>query len=266
MTTRVAVLASSSRSWLMNRIVLGDSRILALEPDLAGYVEEVVRLVEQQHLVRPGEEVLQHQPLLLTTAERGQVAVLRLLVADAERGGAAGVPHHLDLVAAGVGELGQRRRVGHLRRLVVDVHQLQLEPVDLRSRGPDPRWRDREEEVGHRARADADHLPHDAETAGHGDRARVRRELPGDDPQQRGLAGTVGAHQRDLGAVPDAEGHVLEQHPSVGQLVANSGYLHVTHVVHSPGCRAGPPMVCCCAALRLSCRAWDAKVPLVCIW
>ncbi len=45
---------------------------------------------------------------------------------------------------------------------------------------------------------------------------RVRRELAGDDPQQRRLAGTVGADERDLGAFPDAEGDVLEEHPSVG--------------------------------------------------
>ena len=53
----------------------------ALQPDLARYVEEVVRLVEQEHLVGTGEEVLQHQPLLLPSAEAVQIAVLGLLEA-----------------------------------------------------------------------------------------------------------------------------------------------------------------------------------------
>ena len=40
-----------------------------LEPDLAGHVEEVVGLVEQQHLVGAAQQVLQHQPLLLAAGE-----------------------------------------------------------------------------------------------------------------------------------------------------------------------------------------------------
>ena len=40
-----------------------------LEPDLAGHVEEVVGLVEQEHLVGAAEQELEHEPLLLA-AER----------------------------------------------------------------------------------------------------------------------------------------------------------------------------------------------------
>ena len=54
-------------------------------------------------------------------------------------------------------------------------------------------------------------------------------QLAGDDPQQGGLAGTVGADQGDLGPLAHAEGHVVEQHPAVGQLEAHPGNVHVTH-------------------------------------
>ena len=82
-TTRVAVLSSSSRSWLMNRIVLSGLADPLLEPDLAGHVEEVVGLVEQQHLVGAAQQELQHQPLLLAAGERAQLAVLGAVVGHA---------------------------------------------------------------------------------------------------------------------------------------------------------------------------------------
>ena len=201
----------------------------ALEPDLARHVEEVVGLVEQEHLVGPGEEVLQHQPLLLTAAERGQVAVLRPVVGHPQRGRAAGVPDDLDLVAPGVGELGERAGVRELGGLVVGLHQQQLQPLDLGGRGTHPRGCHREQHLGHGRRPLADHLAHHAQPTRARDRARVGVELAGDDPQQGGLAGAVGSHQRDLGPVADPEGDVVEQHPAVGQLEAHTGDVHVTH-------------------------------------
>ncbi len=51
-----------------------------LQPGLARYVEEVVRLVEKQDLVGATEQELQHQPLLLAAREGGQVAVLGAVV------------------------------------------------------------------------------------------------------------------------------------------------------------------------------------------
>ena len=212
----------------------------ALEPDLAGYVEEVVRLVEQQHLVGPGEQVLQHQPLLLATAERVEVAVLRLLEADAESGRATGVPDDLDLVAAGVGELRERRRVGHLGRLVVDVHQLQLESLDLGGGRPHPRRRDREQQLGHDASS-----PGRPSAASRRDR-RTRVTAPACGASSPVmirssvvLPAPLAPTSATLAPVADAEGHVVEQHPSVGQLVAHSGYLHMAHGAHSPA--AGVP-------------------------
>ena len=205
-----------------------------LQPDLAGHVEEVVGLVEQQDLVGPAQQVLQHQPLLLAAGEGAQLAVLRPVVGHAEAGDRADVPDHLEVVAAGVGVLRQRLGVAHLGPLVVGLHQRQLEPVDLGVRRPGPaaarRESSRSATVGGLDRQPGvDHLAHHAEPAGAGHDAGVRRQVAGDDAQQRGLAGAVGADQRDLGALPDPERHVLEQHPAVGQLVAHSGDVHVSH-------------------------------------
>ena len=209
----------------------------ALQPDLPGHVEEVVRLVEEEHLVGTREEVLQHQPLLLATAERLEVAVLRLVETDPQRRGAAGVPDDLDLVAPGVGELGERRGVRHLGGLVVGLHQRQLEPVHLGSSGPHTGRRDGQQQLRHRRRVATDHLAHHPEPTRPGHRALVRHQLAGDDPQQRRLAGAVGTHQGDLGALAHPEGDVVEQDAPVRQLVAHPGNLHVSHAGDCP-CRA----------------------------
>ena len=97
-----------------------------LEPQLAGHVEVVVRLVEHQHLVRAAEQRLEHHPLLLAAGERAHLAPLRLLERDADRRDRAGVPQDLGLVAAGVGPVGQGLRVAHLGALVVALHHQQL--------------------------------------------------------------------------------------------------------------------------------------------
>ena len=109
-----------------------------LEPDLARHVEEVVGLVEQQHLVGTLEEVLQHEPLLLTATERGQGAVLRTVVGQAEAADRTDVPDDLEVVATGVGVLRQRFGVADLGLLVVGLHQRQLPAFDRSRRRTDP--------------------------------------------------------------------------------------------------------------------------------
>ena len=61
------------------------------------------------------------------------------------------------------------------------------------------------------------------------DRAGLRRQVAGDDPQQGGLAGAVGPDQRGLGALADPEAHVVEQHPAVGELVPDGLHVEITH-------------------------------------
>ena len=105
-----------------------------LEPDLAGHVEEVVGLVEQQHLVGAAQQELQDEALLLASGQGPQRAVLGPVVGQREAGDRADVPGDLDVVAAGVGVLRQRAGVGHLGLLVVGVHERALPPVDRRPR------------------------------------------------------------------------------------------------------------------------------------
>ena len=237
-TTRVAVLSSSSRSWLMKRIVLFGLADPLLEPDLARHVEEVVRLVEEQHLVGAAQQELQDQPLLLTARQGGQLAVLHLVVGHPQTSDRADIPRHLDVVPTGIGELRERVRVSHLRLLVVGLHQRQLPPVDRGRGAADARWRDGEQQVRDRRRLTEpgpDHLPHHAQPTGAGHRAGVGSQVAGDDPQQRGLAGAVGTDQRDLGALTHPERDVVEQHPTIGQLVADSGNIDMTHVERFSG-------------------------------
>ena len=227
-----------------------------LEPDLAGDVEVVVRLVEQQHLVGPAQQELEHQALLLAAGEGAAAPVLRAVVGKRERGHRADVPGDLDVVAAGVGELRERVGVGHLGLLVVGLHQRELAAVDLGGGRADPRRRDAEQQVGDRrvvAEPGADHLAHHPEPAGAGHRAGVRRQLAGDDPQQRRLAGAVGADQRDLGALADAERHVVEQHPAVRQLVPHPCHVHMSHVGGLSAIAGLAAIRFCRAAVRTPC-------------
>jgi hypothetical protein len=113
-----------------------------LQPQLARHVQVVVRLVEQQHLVRPAQQRLEGEPLLLAAGQRAQPAILGPLVGHAERGHRAGVPQHLRVVPAGVAPVGKRLRVAHLGRLVVVVlHHRQLGRVERGSGLLDPRRR-----------------------------------------------------------------------------------------------------------------------------
>ena len=94
-----------------------------------------------------------------------------------------------------------------------------------------PWRRHRQQQVPHRpvVMALGHHLAHHAEPAAAHDGPAVRRELTGDDPQQRGLAGPIGTNQGNLRTLADAEGDVVEQHPPVGQLEPDAGQLHMSH-------------------------------------
>ena len=213
-----------------------------LEPQLAGHVEVVVRLVEHQHLVRAAEQRLEHDPLLLAAGERAHLAPLRLLERDADRRDRAGVPQHLGLVAAGVGPVGQGLRVAHLGALVVALHHQQLGLLQRLGGRAHGGRRDRHQQVAHRRGVPhrPDELAHHPEAAGPADRALVRVDVAGHQAQQRGLAGAVGTDQRDLGAVTDPERDVRQQAPPVREVVADAVDVDVSHALEcerSPGWR-----------------------------
>ena len=76
---------------------------------------------------------------------------------------------------------------------------------------------------------DPDELTHHTQAATPGDRASGWRQIAGNDPQQGGLSRAVRADQRDYGAFTDPKRHVVEQHPAVRQVIADSGEIDVSH-------------------------------------
>ena len=75
----------------------------------------------------------------------------------------------------------------------------------------------------------ADELAHHTQPARARHRPRMGSEITGDDPEQGGLAGAVRPDQRDLRALADAERDVVEQHPTVRELVPDTGDIDMTH-------------------------------------
>lgn len=186
---------------------------LVLQPALAGHVEVVVRLVEEQQLVRSGEQGLQHQALLLAAGQRRRRAVRRLVERDAERGHADLVPDGLQLVAARVSPVDDRLGVPHLGGLVVVLQHGVLRLLDRLAGRREGRGGGGEEEVADRGFVTdlAHELAHDAHAARTAHHALVRLEIAGDDAEERGLAGAVRPDQGGLGAVGDLEGHAVEE-------------------------------------------------------
>ena len=213
-----------------HRLAGGDQPLL--QPLLAGDVEVVVRLVEQQHLVRPAQQRLQHEPLLLAAGQRPHLAPPAGLVRDAERRDRDGVPQRLGLVPAGVGVVRERVGVPHLRR--------------ARRRPPSSPARRRRRRARPSRSAGGDTLTSRSRTvvpsrtdpmnwrmtprpAAARDRTLVRGEVTRDDPQQRGLARAVRADQRGAAAVADAEGHLVQQRTAVRQRERDGVDVDVAH-------------------------------------
>ena len=90
----------------MSRIVFGHACSALLEPLLAGHVEVVVRLVEQEHVGVGAQQHLEGEALLLAAREGGQRTVAGHGERLAHGDRAAGVPQHLGVPAAGVAPRG----------------------------------------------------------------------------------------------------------------------------------------------------------------
>ncbi len=230
---RSAARASSSRSWLTQQHGLLGRAQGILEPALAGHVEVVVGLVEQQHLLRTAQQRLEHEPLLLAARERADLAVLRALERDAERRDRAGVPHGLLVVSTHVGVVGEGGRVGQLVHRGVVLDERELGAVDGGRGIPHRFGGDGDQQVAHRGGVThvPDELVHDAEAAVDADRALVGFEpalllrpagRATDDAQQRRLARTVRADQRRRRALAHAERDLVEQRSPVGQRVGDA--------------------------------------------
>ena len=209
---------------------------LGLKPALARDVEVVVRLVEEQQFVGAGEEGLEDQPLLLAAGQARRRAVLCAVERQAEGSHADLVPDGLDVVAAGVAPVDDRLGVVHLGGLVVVLHHGELRLVHgTRGGGQGRRGRGDQEVADRGVVPDLAHeLAHDAHVAGAADHAFIGNEVAGNDPEQRGLAGSVRPDQRRLGAVRDLERHPVEQLGAVGEEVVDAGNVNMSHAFNLP--------------------------------
>ena len=210
---------------------LGRRLQLLFQPPLAGDVEVVVRLIEQEDVVRAPQQRLEHEALLLAAREGGEVAKPRPLERQPQRGDGALVPYRLVLVASGVRVVGERGRVPQLCPKVVVLDDPRLGRVEFEGCLADAARRDLDEQLvdrGARA-AVADELVHDAEGAPDRHCSGVRGLVAADDAQQRRLAGAVRADQRGRGAFADAERDLVQQRPAVGEAVRDCADVDVAH-------------------------------------
>src|SRR5262249_18746595 len=89
-----------------------------LEPPLPRYIEEVIRLVEEQHLVVAAEQQLEGEALLLATGERADRPLAAGLPGQVEGGPAGRVEEDLGVVAADLAPRRERVGVAQLGALV----------------------------------------------------------------------------------------------------------------------------------------------------
>jgi hypothetical protein len=218
---------------------LGEPR---LQPAFAGHVEVVVRLVQQQHLLARGQQRLQDQAFLLAARQRADLAEPGAVERHTQRGDGHRVPEDLGVVPTRLAPRVQCVRVPQLGGFVVGAHHGQLGVLETGGSGSQRRRRDGQEQVADRAVvADrADELRHHAEPTLDGHAALGRRQLAGQDPQQRGLAGAVRANECDDLPAAHPERDVAEQPPTVIQSVAKPVRLEEsrTHTGDGP---ARPP-------------------------
>ena len=213
---------------------LGRIAQLALQPQLAGDVQVVVRLVEEQHLVGAAQQRLEDEALLLTAGQGTDLAPLRLLVRHAEGGHRAHVPDGLSRVPAGVAPVGQRLRVGQLGCLVVALHDGEFGRVHGQRRCPNQRPRHGHQQVpdGSLVPHRPDELRHHAQPAAGRDRSRIRFQLTGGELEQRALARPVRTHERHDVTLPHPEAGVGEQQPPVRQVIVDVRDLEMPHARH----------------------------------
>ena len=205
---------------------------LLLQPALAGDVEVVVRLVEQEHLVGAAQQRLEHQPLLLAAGQRGHSAPL-----GPDPGGAQAPPCSRCPRAPRPRTRPRRpsRRAparsaswaGSSSRSIMASSAASTAWAAARIRaGATESSRSRTVLSSRTLPTNCRITPRPA-AAHHG--PGRGGEVPGDDPQQRRLARAVGADQGHHGALAHPERHVVEQHASIRKRAADRVDLEVPH-------------------------------------
>ena len=207
----------------------GDPR---LELQLGGDVEEVVGLVEQQHLRLALEQDVEHEPLALAARELRRRAPADVVERRADDPPARRVPLPLELVAAELGPVRDRLAEPHAGPGGVRAGvELALRGEHPRPGVAQPRGRRLQQQLAHgaaRVRPDADVLGHVREGPDV-DVALRGRQLPGEDAEQRRLADAVGTHQPDVLPGGDLERDLAEQQVAAGVGVGEVGDGDVRH-------------------------------------
>ena len=177
---------------------------LALEPALAGHVEVVVGLVEQQHLLGSAQQRLEREPLLLAARERARARG----TSPARTGCRA--PPSCSGPRRSPARSRRPRRSRRARSRSASASSVSsrsmmrvLGRLELERRVAHAPRRDRDEQVVHRRRRARRRLPGADELVHHAEAAVDLRRCPrragsvaADDAQQRRLAGAVRADER----------------------------------------------------------------------
>ena len=231
--------ARAARGRARRRAPTSATRAAAPPASACRHVEEVVRLVEQQHLVAPRSSSSSANrfcwpPESVRTgrSRTSSHGLSRTVVATVSKSTSASYPPASPQAcsAFGVrswafsacGAASIARSAAANRSPAADsaggARLKAIQPgYGRRSRPTPSRSRRRRDPMLRDVADHADELAHHAEPAGARDRADRHRQVAGDHPQQRRLAGAVRPDQRDLGALADPERHVGEEHPAVRQ-------------------------------------------------
>ena len=232
-TIFVAVAASSSRSWLTYSTVL---RVACSSPSsqrLAGDVEEVVGLVEQQDVVVAAQQHLEGDALLLAAGERAQRPRRRPRRGRGRRRGwctRPSAPRRRSRRASPQSASG----VGVAHRVVVGAALGGGEPA---CGAPQRRRGERHEQLARRSaarRATRRRCRRAGASRRGGRRSQIvpdrrRRARRRSSAQQRRLADAVGADERGPLAVADGEADVAQQLDAAGKSPAEMADLDRAH-------------------------------------
>ena len=204
---------------------------LILEPALAGHVEVVVGLVEEQDLVWPAKQHLEDDAFLFTAREGVNAAVCHGIEWLFEGRHTGDVPQDFLVVAADVAPLGDGLGIGHLRIFAAFAVHQPFRCDQFLAGFTLTRRQNRDKQIAERRLVThrADELAHDAQPTRGDNVAFLDGQIAGDHPRQRGFAGAVGADEGGLGTIPNAEIHVAQQHAAVGQRIVQLTDVNVTH-------------------------------------
>jgi len=204
-----------------------------LELELGRDVEEVVGLVEQQHVGVGAQQHVEHELLALPARERHRRPVSQRVEPGPGDPPARHIPLRLELIAAQRRPVRDRlaQRDPRHRDIATRGGELILGRRDRTSGASQLLGRERQQQLAHRlpAAVDADVLGHRQQPAAVRGLALGGLQLAGNDPQQRRLADAVDPDQARVRAGRELERDLGEQLVAARMRIAQIGHGHVCH-------------------------------------